>query len=77
VYKRSARTAMLIWLFIAPLVCYCASYVFSGMPDYVWHIETSLTRRLIQLAPVGWLLIALFLAQPKRIATIGNQTAGT
>jgi hypothetical protein len=76
-YKRSARTAMLIWLFIAPLACYCATYLFSAMPDYIWHIETSLTRRLIQLAPVGWLLIALFLAQPKRIATVENQTAGT
>ena len=77
-YKRSARAAMLIWLFIAPLVCYCASYVFSrfgvgiarGMPDYIWHIETSLTRLLIQLAPVGWLLIALALRPTQRNCTV-------
>jgi hypothetical protein len=59
--QRSARVAVLVWLLLAPLVCYCTSYVFSAWPDYIAHIETSLPRLLIQLTPVGWLLIALAL----------------
>ena len=44
VRTRNTRAAALIWLLIAPLVCYCAMYLFSALPDYVWHIETSLRR---------------------------------
>ena len=59
--ERSARVAVLVWLLLAPLVCYCGSYIFSAWPDYIAHIDTSLPRLLIQLTPVGWLLIALAL----------------
>jgi hypothetical protein len=53
------RATALVWLLLAPLACYCASYLLSAWPDYIAHIDTSLPRLLIQLTPVGWLLIAL------------------
>jgi hypothetical protein len=56
---RNARAATLICLFIVPLVCYCACYFFSAVPDYIWHMEVSLRRLLIHLVPIAWLLIAL------------------
>jgi hypothetical protein len=65
---RSARAAALIWLFMAPLVCYCACYLFSALPDYIWHMETSLRRHLLHLVPIAWLLIALALGPSKGVA---------
>ncbi len=62
VRKRTVCAATVVWLLLAPLACYCASYVFSASPNYIAHIETSLPRLLIQLTPVSWLLIALALA---------------
>ncbi len=59
--ERTARSAALIWLLLAPLSCYCASYIFSAWPDYIAHIDTSLPRLLMQLTPIAWLLIALAL----------------
>jgi hypothetical protein len=43
-------------------------YLFSALPDYVWHIETSLRRHLIHFVPIAWLLIALALGPSKRAA---------
>jgi hypothetical protein len=68
VRTRNTRAAALIWLLIAPLVCYCAMYLFSALPDHVWHIETSLRRHLIHVVPIAWLLIALALGPSKRAA---------
>jgi hypothetical protein len=57
--QRTVQAAMLFWLLLAPLGIYLASYLLSAWPDYIAHIDTSLPRLLIQLCPVGWLLIAL------------------
>jgi hypothetical protein len=65
--QRSARALLLGWLFFAPLIAYCASYIFSAWPDYRVHIDTSLPRLLIQLTSVAWLLIALALRSPSFI----------
>lgn len=65
VRARSAQTTAMVWLFLAPLGAYCATYIFSAWPDYIAHIETSLPRLLIQLTPVGWLLIAVALRPAK------------
>jgi hypothetical protein len=62
---RRLRPTALMWLFLVPFVCYCASYLVSALPDYVWHMRTSLRRHFIQLAPTAWLLIALALAPRK------------
>ena len=61
--RRSRGVGVLFWLLLAPLSGYCASYVFSAWPDYTQHIRTSATRLLIQISPIGWLLIALALAR--------------
>jgi hypothetical protein len=76
VRTRNTRAAALIWLLIAPLVCYCAMYLFSSSPDYVWHIETSLRRHLIHFVPIAWLLIALALGPSEcgaRIEHVGRR----
>jgi hypothetical protein len=62
---RRPRAAALMWLFLVPFVCYCASYLISALPNYVWHMNTSLTRRFVQLAPTAWLLVALAIAPRK------------
>ena len=64
--ERSVRGAALLWLFLAPLACYCAVFLFSSQPDYIWHIETSLGRHLLHLAPIACLLIALALRPSKQ-----------
>ena len=76
VRARNVRAAALISLFVAPLVCYCSVYLFSAVPDYIWHIETSLRRLLIHLAPIAALLIALALGPSRcgaRIEHVGTR----
>jgi hypothetical protein len=62
---RRLRPAVLMWLFLLPFVCYCASYLVSALPDYRWHMDTSLRRHFVHLAPTAWLLVALALASWK------------
>jgi len=57
---------MLFLLIAAPLVLYCSTYFFSAWPDYIEHIESSLPRLLIQLAPAAWLVIAAAIAPRDR-----------
>jgi len=71
VRARNIYAAALVWLFMVPLVCYCACYLFSALPDYVWYIEVSLRRLLIHLVPIAWLLIALALG-PSRCADMND-----
>ena len=61
---RRPRAAVLLWLFLVPFVCYCASYLVSAL-DYVWHMDTSLRRHFVQLVPTAWLLVALAIAPRK------------
>lgn len=70
--NRSAVTAVVVWLWIAPLLCYCASYIFSAWPDFSAHIDTSLPRLLLQLTPVVWLLIAVAIAPKIDIYSSAN-----
>jgi hypothetical protein len=69
---RDARAMALAWLLTVPLVCYCIVYFFSTLPDYIWHIETSVRRLLIHLAPTAALLIALALGPSKEMVKIDN-----
>lgn len=66
--ERSVRVGLLLWLLLVPLACFCSTYYFSVWPDYIVHIRTSLMRLLIELTPVGWLLIAVAFAE----ATFGG-----
>lgn len=56
--SRNAIAGIICWALLAPMACYTASYLFSAWPDYIAHMDTSLPRLLIQLTPIGWLLIA-------------------
>ena len=66
VRERSSRSFALIVFLLVPFVSYCLVYIFSAWPNYIGHLEGSLPRLLLQLIPVGWLLIALALAPPRR-----------
>jgi hypothetical protein len=50
--------AVLVGL-IAPIVLYLSLYLFSGWPNYLDHVVLSISRLLMQVAPVGFLLIVL------------------
>lgn len=77
VRERTVRGFVLILLLVVPLACYCASYIFSTWPSYIAHIEQSLPRLLIQLVPIGWLLIALALrSTPSRPAQLAPPPGG-
>jgi hypothetical protein len=67
VCARNRYAAALVWLFMVPLVCYCACYLFYALPDLESYIGVSLRRLLIHLVPIAWLLIALALG-PSRCA---------
>lgn len=52
---------------VAPMIAYASSYLFSSWPDYRTHIAASLPRLLLQLLPLGWLIIAAtFRAQDRQ-----------
>jgi len=76
--QRNSRGATLVWLMAAAITCYCVSYLFSNWTNYGVHIEVSLTRRLIQITPIGWLLIALALRpwdRPRTVPSIKTTNA--
>jgi len=50
--------ALLIAL-IAPIVLYLSLYLFSSWPNYLDHVGLSISRLLMQVVPVGFLLIVL------------------
>ncbi len=58
---RMHDTSVLILLvaLIAPIVLFLSLYLFSSWPNYLDHVGLSLSRLLMQVAPVGFLLIVL------------------
>jgi hypothetical protein len=67
VRRRNKCELMTACFLVIPLLCYCAGYIFSAVPDYRWHMKTSLGRHSIDLVPVAWLLIALAMAPPRNL----------
>jgi hypothetical protein len=63
--------AILFTALVLPIAMYSSTYVFSIWPSYTAHVATSLSRLLLQLVPLGWLIIALALrpeiSAPKRL----------
>ncbi len=43
---------------VLPIVLYSSTYLFSSWPDYRAHIHSSLSRLLIHVALLGWLVVA-------------------
>jgi hypothetical protein len=55
---RSAQNQIIAASIVAPVVLYCAAYLFSNWPSYTAHITSSMPRLLLHVVPVGWLAIA-------------------
>ncbi|HET7227958.1 MAG TPA: hypothetical protein VFJ55_04900 [Chthoniobacterales bacterium] len=54
---------------IAPIVLYLSLYLFSSWPNYLEHVGLSISRLLMQVAPVGFLLVVLAISRrPKKRA---------
>ena len=56
---RSAGVGALVIALIAPIILYLSLYLFSSWPNYLEHVGLSISRLLMQVAPVGFLLIVL------------------
>jgi hypothetical protein len=50
--------ALLVTL-IAPIILYLSIYLFSSWPNYLEHVGLSISRLLMHVAPIGFLLIVL------------------
>jgi len=69
--RESGVVALLVAL-IAPIVLYLCLYLFSNWPNYLDHVGLSISRLLMQVAPIGFLLIVLAISrhpekQPQRV----------
>ncbi|MEP6810138.1 MAG: hypothetical protein ABI992_07830 [Chthoniobacterales bacterium] len=62
---RDRQLLILASAIFAPMAAYAGAYFFSGWGDWVEHIHSSLTRLLLQLMPVAWLVIALAVSPPR------------
>jgi len=68
---RDPGVVALLVALIAPIVLYLSLYLFSNWPNYLDHVALSISRLLMQVAPLGFLLIALAVSrhpekQPQR-----------
>ena len=64
---REPGVAALLVAFIAPILFYWSLYFFSSWPNYLDHVGLSISRLLMQVAPVGFLLIVLAISRrPER-----------
>ena len=48
---------------ITPIVLYLSLYLFSSWPNYLEHAALSISRLLMQVAPVGFLLVVLAISR--------------
>ena len=74
VRHRRREAWMLITCIVLPVALYCGTYVFTTWSDYQQHIDSSLSRLLLHVAPLAILAIALALAprqDPARDAMAG------
>ena len=62
--KENSQSLLLAIALVTPIAVYSATYLLSAWPDYLNHLHASLPRLLLQMTPLGWLAIALALAQP-------------
>jgi hypothetical protein len=62
--SRDRRVFILFVAAVGPILTYAALYLFSDWPDWVAHVEHSLSRLLLHVVPVVWLAIALALRPP-------------
>lgn len=58
---QALRSWILIGAVIAPIVLYCATYLFTTWSNYSAHVTSSLPRLLLQIVPASLLAIATML----------------
>jgi hypothetical protein len=63
---RDQQALMLVICAVAPIALYCGIYLFSAWSDYLHHVQSSLPRLLLHVAPLSMLAIALALSLPSR-----------
>jgi hypothetical protein len=56
--RRDGTFSLLAFSLFAPTLVYSFTYLFSTWPDYLEHIRDSIPRLLLELVPIGWLMIA-------------------
>jgi len=56
---RNPGTTVLLTALFVPIVLYLLIYVFSSWPNYLEHVGLSISRLLLQVAPVGFLIVML------------------
>jgi len=60
VTRRNVRSGLYLFLAIAiPLSFDMTVYIFSAWPDYLRHVNLSLSRLILQVAPTAILLVAM------------------
>ena len=69
---RDPGVVVLLVALVAPIVLYLSLYLFSSWPNYLDHVGLSISRLLMQVAPIGFLLIVLAISrrpekQPQRV----------
>ena len=60
---RDPGVVALLVALIAPIVLYLSLYLFSNWPNYLDHVALSISRLLMQVAPIGFLLIVLAISR--------------
>jgi hypothetical protein len=63
--RNPATLVLLIALFV-PIVLYLLIYVFSSWPNYLEHVGLSMSRLLLHVAPVGFLITILAVSRRNR-----------
>lgn len=64
VRARDRRLFLLLIAMVVPITLYATTYLFSMWDDYSLHFQTSFSRLLVHVMPLGWLAIALVLPGP-------------
>jgi len=60
---RDPGVVVLFVALVAPIVLYLSLYLFSSWPNYLDHVGLSISRLLMQVAPIGFLLIVLAISR--------------
>jgi hypothetical protein len=60
---RDPGVVVMLFALITPIVLYLSLYLFSSWPNYLEHVDLSISRLLMQVAPVGFLLVVLAISR--------------
>jgi hypothetical protein len=75
--KRKGIALLCLWLAAVPTAVFCGTYLFSSWADFTRHVDSSLPRLMLQVAPVALLAIGLAISSnPSRMDDLKNPAAG-